>query len=475
MRIISKAMEKDKLYSGNFNGHDYVDLALPSSIKWATYNVGATKPYEYGDYFAWGEVRSKDRYDFETYKWCDGINFKPLTKYCTDKELGKIDNKPRLDLEDDAAFVNWGNGWRMPTVKEQLELINGCEWTKVDDFNNSGVSGFLGKSKYNGNYIFLPTAGYKVGMKLIHDDEGRYSSSEIVERCPISIYSIFQFSFIDLRGDGGRYYGQSVRAVLTKLSSFFRKGYVIQIPSYTRFVSIQGVEYRPYYYDDVVVDCFTSLKSYNLYNGQDVKDLFIQIKENPFIDGLHTCSGRLVHDFTFEFFLNELEKAYYHAKISRKSPNKFFWPFHRIRKSEVDLFYECSISLIIKGIEIFKFDDAGVGYDGYPLYYPEYIDISSSGKESEVVKLIPEGEIKKIQVGNPHDGVKTVPLIPKKYIEKIILRRKHLDVESVEDGKGTQASLDKEEVFTLDPYNPDEKIFNMLMNCDFLYKKTSMI
>lgn len=254
-------------------------------------------------------------------------------------------------------------------------------------------------------------------------------------------------------------------------SSIFRNGYVIHIPYFTRFVSIQGIEYKPYYSSEVVVNCSNSLKSYDLCNRSDVKDLFLHIKENPFIDGFHSCSGHFIYEFTFDSYLNMLAEALYYAKIRGTSPNRYFWPFHRVRKSEVDLFYECSISLIIKGIEINKFDDAGIGYIGYPDSYPDYIDISSSGKESEVVKLIPEGEIKKIQVGNPHDGVNTVSLISKNCIEQIILRRKYLDIELVEDGEKTQAYLDKEDIFTLDPYNPDDKVFNMLMNYNFLYKK----
>ena len=91
--------------SGSANGYDYVDLGLPSGLKWATCNVGADKPEGYGDYFAWGEVESKPICDWSTYKWCQGSST-TQTKYCTDSEYGVVDNKTVLDLADDAAHAN---------------------------------------------------------------------------------------------------------------------------------------------------------------------------------------------------------------------------------------------------------------------------------------------------------------------------------------------------------------------------------
>ena len=111
------------VYAQTENGHEYVDLGLPSRIKWATCNVGATTPEEYGDYFAWGETEPKDNYDWSTYKWCNESNA-TMTKYCTDSSYGTVDNKTVLELEDDAAYVNWGGNWRMPTKAELDELTN---------------------------------------------------------------------------------------------------------------------------------------------------------------------------------------------------------------------------------------------------------------------------------------------------------------------------------------------------------------
>lgn len=134
--------------------HEYVDLGL--SVKWATCNVGATKPEEYGDYFAWGETEPKEMYDWSTYKWCNGSET-TLTKYCTDGSYGTVDNKTQLELSDDAAHANWGDSWRMPTDSELTELREQCTWTWT---TQNGVNGCKVTSKSNGNSIFLPAAGY---------------------------------------------------------------------------------------------------------------------------------------------------------------------------------------------------------------------------------------------------------------------------------------------------------------------------
>lgn len=89
-----------------YNGHEYVDLGL--SVKWATCNVGATTPEDYGDYFAWGEISPKTEYNWGTYKY-RSVN--KLTKYCFATASGIADNKTTLELSDDAAYVNWGKGW----------------------------------------------------------------------------------------------------------------------------------------------------------------------------------------------------------------------------------------------------------------------------------------------------------------------------------------------------------------------------
>ena len=135
--------------------HEWVDMGLPSGTLWATCNVGASCPEEYGDYFAWGETESKEVYNWSTYKWLNDSDG-TMIKYCTQSDYGTIDNKTELDPEDDAAYVNWGPSWRMPTLEQIDELINNCssQWT-----TQNGVNGRLFTGP-NGNSLFLPAAGY---------------------------------------------------------------------------------------------------------------------------------------------------------------------------------------------------------------------------------------------------------------------------------------------------------------------------
>lgn len=110
----------------NNNNHEFVDLGL--SVKWATCDLGASKPDEVGDLFAWGEVKTKDEFTWENYKWFreDEDCGYMATKYNSNSEYGDVDNITRLELEDDAARVNWGGDWRIPTEDEFQELIDNC-------------------------------------------------------------------------------------------------------------------------------------------------------------------------------------------------------------------------------------------------------------------------------------------------------------------------------------------------------------
>ena len=148
--------------------HEYVDLGLPSGTKWATSNVGASSPEDYGDYYAWGETETKDYYDWSTYKWCKG-GCATMTKYCTDSRYGTVDNKTVLDPEDDVAHVKWGGSWRMPTNAEMTELREKCVWTWT---SQNGTRGYKVTSKSNGKSFFLPAAGVRWNDGL--DDAGSY-------------------------------------------------------------------------------------------------------------------------------------------------------------------------------------------------------------------------------------------------------------------------------------------------------------
>jgi len=139
------------------NTHDYVDLGLTDAsgnpVYWATCNVGATNPEEYGDYFAWGETTSKSVYDWSTYCYCNG-SYDTLTKYCKSSIYGTVDNKTVLEPEDDAATVNWGGTWRMPKEAELDKLRTKCVWTWT---TKNSVNGYEVKGT-NGDSIFLPAA-----------------------------------------------------------------------------------------------------------------------------------------------------------------------------------------------------------------------------------------------------------------------------------------------------------------------------
>ena len=199
-------------------GHEPVDLGL--SVMWASCNLGASSPEEFGDYFAWGEVESKSYYYWDNYEWYNGS---VLTKYCTDPysgliTFGKVDNKTVLDLEDDAAQVNWGGSWRMPTDAEFSELIDNCTWIWTEQ---NGVKGYLvtsNMSGYTGESIFLPAASHFINTNFEDGDVGYvgwYRSSSLDSSYPMSAYSlnITRGRYDNIVGDD-RSFGSSIRPVL---------------------------------------------------------------------------------------------------------------------------------------------------------------------------------------------------------------------------------------------------------------------
>ena len=198
--------------NGTLNGHEWVDLGLPSGLKWATCNVGASQPEEYGDYFAWGEVEPKEYYYWDSYKWCNGT-YDTQTKYCTNSDYGYngfTDYKTTLELSDDAANYNWGGGWRMPTTEEQDELRNNCswEWTTQNGVYGRKVTG------PNGNSIFLPAAGYRYYSSLRSAGSfGGYWSSSLRTDYPGNACGLYFDSDYVGWGNDFRGCGQSVRPV----------------------------------------------------------------------------------------------------------------------------------------------------------------------------------------------------------------------------------------------------------------------
>ena len=187
----AKPAAKPRPTTGTLNGYDWVDLGL--SVKWATKNVGADSPSDYGGYFAWGEISTKSSYT---------------------KDNSKTYNKPMGDIagnsQYDTARANWGSTWRMPTEKEFQELSDQCTWTWT---SQGGHAGYRVTSKTNGNSIFLPAAGYRDGQSLHYvGSYGHYWSAG-----PNSITSGRNLSFIPSyvypQYTSSRAYGLTVRPV----------------------------------------------------------------------------------------------------------------------------------------------------------------------------------------------------------------------------------------------------------------------
>ena len=188
------------------DGVEAVDLGL--SVKWANMNVGAKKASGFGTYFAWGETKSKDYYSWNTYAWSKGDS-QFLTKY------SNTDRRSQLAPLDDAAHVNLGGGWRMPTVDEFEELINNCtwEWTTLD-----GVNGYNVTSKKTGNSIFLPITGFRYYADTqFRSIMGVYWTSSLYTGNPNKAWCL-EFNFSDIKVHYGnlssnRFSGRCIRAV----------------------------------------------------------------------------------------------------------------------------------------------------------------------------------------------------------------------------------------------------------------------
>ncbi len=196
------------------NGYAYVDLGLPSGTLWATCNVGADSPEDYGDYFAWGEVNGydsgKSSFSWSTYKYCNGsVDY--MTKYCTNSDYGKVDNKTELELADDAARANWGGSWRMPSREQFRELCNECTWTWT---TLNDVNGFKVSSTKNSNYIFLPAAGYRgLGLNDV-SSRGYYWSRSLSSTSDCARILRSHLDYVTSSSSNSRCNGYSVRPVL---------------------------------------------------------------------------------------------------------------------------------------------------------------------------------------------------------------------------------------------------------------------
>ncbi len=180
------------LSDGMINGHQYVDLGLSSGLKWATCNIGADSPEDYGNYYAWGETETKAEYTED-----NSVTF--------GQQLNDISGNAQYD----AAAANWGGSWRMPTRDEIRELIYNCSWTPE---TQNGVDGFKVTGS-NGNYIFIPASGYRDGSSSYIYGECYYWSStphQYSSDYSYILYSDYEYQSEDMNY---RYRGLTIRPV----------------------------------------------------------------------------------------------------------------------------------------------------------------------------------------------------------------------------------------------------------------------
>ena len=190
------------------DGVEAVDLGL--SVKWANVNMGAKKSTDFGNYYAWGETKTKDYYSWDTYTWSRG-NSPMLTKY------SNSDRKFQLNPADDAASANWGGKWRMPTEAECDELANpdNCTWEWT---TKNGVNGYKVTGKKTGKSIFLPITGFRFYSEVqFRAIKGVYWTSTLYSGNPFKAWCL-EFDFSDYKVDFGnlssnRFSGRCIRAV----------------------------------------------------------------------------------------------------------------------------------------------------------------------------------------------------------------------------------------------------------------------
>ncbi len=191
-----------------------VDMGLHSGTLWAAANVGGTRPEDFGNYYAWGEVKTKESYSWQNYEHGTEL---ALTKYCTQKDCGRQgfqDNLKELQPEDDIVTVAYGEGWCIPTKEDWRELYNNCTWqwtTKGDAY------GQLATSNINGQSLFFPASGYIENRTQVSlNENGYYWASTLDDKSsPVAVEFMVTKNMTHLNAYA-RFFGQSVRGVKKK-------------------------------------------------------------------------------------------------------------------------------------------------------------------------------------------------------------------------------------------------------------------
>lgn len=210
-------LKNNDLGVGKIDGHYYVDLGLPSGTLWATCNIGCKYQEDLGGYYAVAETVQKEKCTWDNLKYCTHPSEGLLSKYVNNAKFGTVDNKKTIEAQDDAAYVNWGSNWRIPTYEQFKELVDNCRkiWIIPERGNINGIHGcyFIGK---NGKSIFLPAAGMVRDYgKSKQDVYGFYSTSSINNGADAWYYFFSEHSR-DCKFSTGRCYGRSIRPVVAQ-------------------------------------------------------------------------------------------------------------------------------------------------------------------------------------------------------------------------------------------------------------------
>ena len=212
---------------GKQNGHDYVDLGLPSGTKWATMNIGASAPEDYGNYYAWGETETKETYNWSTYKYFfdnNGDNVPYDDNWRVESGELKDIGCNIAGTQYDVAHMKWGDSWKIPTSAQMDELQNRkyCEW--IWTFLN-GVKGYIITSKLNGKSIFLPACGvfYSNEQQHMNTDGYYWLSTSETSNTFYADYLIFSSDSYEtchkselFQDYNGRDHGRAIRPVFTR-------------------------------------------------------------------------------------------------------------------------------------------------------------------------------------------------------------------------------------------------------------------
>ena len=252
---------------------EFVDLALPSGTLWANFNVGASSPEDYGDYFAWGETASKDDFSWESYQLASGSS-STQNSYCMNSEYGTVDGKIMLRSNHDAATGNWGDNWQLPSMAQFDELVN-SEYTTVKKTFQNDVYGMLITSNANGNSIFLPAAGIRMDTELFNDGSRAYYWSRELNTTDSNSSLARDFSFTTTGNtpsdSKARCFGLSIRPV--KKQSFYPESVDLGLPSRTQWATCNvGAEVPEEYGDYFAWGETTPKTSYDSDNYFDTDD-----------------------------------------------------------------------------------------------------------------------------------------------------------------------------------------------------------